>query len=331
MKHLSYRFRLVCPNISCSSRELEAPPPSGVAETDSKASESSVGRSPDSQPIKRKGVFFRKRNSKPIQRFLCKICNRSFSTATLSSCYRQKKRYLNQPIWRLFVSGVSHRRISRLLNVTQNTVARKLVFLAGVAEDKHDQFLTSLEAAPLKAIQFDEMETFEKSKCLPLSISLVVAEKSRKILGLRVASMPAKGPLAEFSRKKYGYRPDHRRREASDLFKSLHKVIHPNAQITSDENPKYPKWISSHFSTITHATVKGRRGCITGQGELKKIGFDPLFDLNHTCAMIRANVNRMFRRTWCTTKRPDRLLAHLYLYMQYHNEVLTRSVVAEAT
>jgi len=38
----------------------------------------------------------------------------------------------------------------------------------------------------------------------------------------------------------------------------------------------------------THRTVKGRRGSIAGQGELKKIGFDPLFSLNHTCAMLRA-------------------------------------------
>ena len=59
-----------------------------------------------------------------------------------------------------------------------------------------------------------------------------------------------------------------------------------------------------------------------GQGELKKIGFDPLFDLNHTAAMIRANINRLFRRTWCTTKRADRLEAHLELYVQYHNREL---------
>jgi hypothetical protein len=38
--------------------------------------------------------------------------------------------------------------------------------------------------------------------------------------------------------------------------------------------------------------------------------------------MIRANVNRMFRRTWCTTKRRDRLEAHLVLYADYHNEQL---------
>jgi hypothetical protein len=93
--------------------------------------------------------------------------------------------------------------------------------------------------------------------------------------------------------------------------------------ITTDENPKYPGWLRSVFPEATHETHKGRRGCRTGQGELKKIGFDPLFGLNHTAAMIRANVNRMFRRTWCTTKRPARLALHLELYVFYHNTVLT--------
>ena len=55
----------------------------------------------------------------------------------------------------------------------------------------------------------------------------------------------------------------------------------------------------------------------------KKVKFDPLFSLNHTFAMLRANVNRLFRKTWCTTKKPQRLADHLALYALYHNEVLT--------
>ena len=77
-----------------------------------------------------------------------------------------------------------------------------------------------------------------------------------------------------------------------------------------------------HLPEADHQTVKGLRGCIAGQGELKKAGFDPLFALNHSAAMIRANVNRMFRRTWCRTQRRERLALHLALYAQYHNDVL---------
>jgi hypothetical protein len=59
---------------------------------------------------------------------------------------------------------------------------------------------------------------------------------------------------------------------------------------------------------------------------LKKVGFDPLFSLNHTAAMIRANVNQLARRTWCTTKRPENLLARLYTYLHFHNTQLLPSL-----
>jgi hypothetical protein len=39
--------------------------------------------------------------------------------------------------------------------------------------------------------------------------------------------------------------------------------------------------------------------------------------------MLRANVNRLFRRTWCTTKKAQALVHHLAIYADYHNSVLT--------
>jgi hypothetical protein len=175
----------------------------------------------------------------------------------------------------------------------------------------------------ITSVHFDEMETFERSKCLPLSIPLAVEPRTRKILGFQVAQMPAKGPLTMISLKKYGPREDHRAFKAKALLEEIRPFLSPTVTITTDENPKYPGWLRSVLPEARHETHKGRRGCVTGQGELKKVGFDPLFGLNHTAAMIRANVNRMFRRTWCTTKRPDRLALHLELYVFYHNTVLT--------
>ena len=39
--------------------------------------------------------------------------------------------------------------------------------------------------------------------------------------------------------------------------------------------------------------------------------------------MLRANISRLIRKTWATTKRADRLAAHIAIYAWYHNEVLT--------
>ncbi|HXH75974.1 MAG TPA: hypothetical protein VNJ08_13465, partial [Bacteriovoracaceae bacterium] len=71
-----------------------------------------------------------------------------------------------------------------------------------------------------------------------------------------------------------------------------------------------------------HLTFKSERGCVAGQGELKKVRFDPLFIVNHTCAMFRANVNRLIRKTWCTTKDPQRLKDHLDIFMYFYNEII---------
>ena len=282
--------------------------------------------------IVRKGYFRRSSDGKVIPRFFCRDCRRTFSHASRSPCFGQKKRGLNEKIRRLLCSGVSQRRIALLLGISRTTVERKFLFLAERARVEHGKFLHSLARAgvlPARALQFDEMESFERSKCLPISIPLAVLPSSRKILGVGVASMPARGPLAELSRKKYGKRADERAREASLLLYSLVLKVVPNVEILTDQNPKYPAWIRRELPHAVHRTTKGRRGCIVGQGELKKIGFDPLFSLNHTAAMIRANVNRLFRRTWCTTKRKDRLLAHLLIYTHFHNEKLTASVAKD--
>jgi hypothetical protein len=46
--------------------------------------------------------------------------------------------------------------------------------------------------------------------------------------------------------------------------------------------------------SITLIEGKARR---QGNGELKKIGFDPLFSFNHTAAMLRDSVSRLVRQT----------------------------------
>ena len=131
--------------------------------------------------------------------------------------------------------------------------------------------------------------------------------------------MGAKGRLTKKSLKLYGKQYDERSKKRKELFRQLAPSIAEGAIITSDSNPYYPKDVKRHFPNCLHVTVLGKRGALTGQGELKKIQFDPLFSLNHTCAMFRANVARLIRKTWCTTKCKERLADHLAIYAIYHN------------
>jgi transposase-like protein len=270
--------------------------------------------------IVRNGYFKRKSDHRRIRRYQCKRCAKYFSFATSHPCFGQNKRQLNAKIKTLFCSGVSGRRMAKILKISRDTVSNKLKHLGHVAKIKNMELKFSHLSS--EAIQFDEMETFEHTKLKPLSIPLAVDKKTRRILGFKVAIMPAKGHLAKLSRKKYGRRPDERKQARLELLRELGLSVCPFAKIESDQHPIYPSEIKLEFPFAEHLTHPGQRGSIVGQGELKKIRFDPLFSLNHTCAMLRANINRLFRRTWCTTKKRERLNDHIAIYVEYHNSKL---------
>jgi hypothetical protein len=80
--------------------------------------------------------------------------------------------------------------------------------------------------------------------------------------------------------------------------------------------------------TWKHITTKGGRGSVVGYGELKKLGYDPLFSLNHCCAMIRDNLKRLSRRTWCTTKKIENLQNQLNVFQYFYNTRLNNRALA---
>ena len=214
--------------------------------------------------------------------------------------------------------------MTRLLQTNRKTIVRKFIFLGqwalwNLRQNQH------IPKKKITTIVFDDMETFEQTKFKPLSISLAVEDKTRFILGFRISEMPAKGVLAKRALEKYGKRVDGRRKARRELFTQLKPILVNNVTIKSDQNPHYGLDIRRIFPRGQHLAYKGRRGCVVGQGELKAGGFDPLFTLNHTAAMYRANVNRLFRRTWNTTKKAMCLEWHMALYTWYHNFVLLNS------
>lgn len=221
---------------------------------------------------------------------------------------------------RLLCSGVSQRRAAKILTLNRVTVVRKFLFLSMRA---HFEFVSGNYKKPrAQKIEFDDMETFEHSKYKPLSITLAVESKTRRILGLEVSRMASKVGRP-YILKKYGKPADERRGGRKRLFRHLRKIVEERVEIRSDCNPYYEREVSKYFPNSKYYRFLGKRSAATGQGELKKVRFDPLFSLNHTCAKFRADVNRLIRKTWCTTKKKDRLYAHLILYANYHNQQLT--------
>lgn len=271
-----------------------------------------------------KGVFRRKSDRKTVQRYFCKNCCRGFSGATSSHNFGQNKRHINHSIWRLLCSSVSMRRAARLLNVSRLTVERKRKFMAARCQMKNILFLDNYQCEGSKfLIQFDDLETSIHTKLKPVSVTVAVSASQRKILWFEVSTMPAKGHLARLSRKRYGFRRDARADGLRKLLEAIRPAIVTETEFASDQNPLYGPALRSCYPENRLVQHKSRRGCLTGQGELKKAEFDPIFSINHTFAMLRANMNRLVRRTWCTSKTVEGLREHLHLYVRYHNQFLT--------
>lgn len=268
----------------------------------------------------RSGQFWRKSDGRSVQRFRCLTCKKTFSQATFHPCFRQKKRHKNEPLRKHLSSGLSLRRAARVMCLNRKTVVRKFRFLA--AQSRIAMEIFNLIRSPAVEVMFDELETFEHTKCKPLSLICALEAKTCRILAFEVAQMPANGRLAAISRKKYGPRPDLRSHARTAVFEKLKPIVIENATFRSDSNPHYPKFVITAFPKATHITVKGKRGSSTGQGELKKVKFDPLFSLNHTFAKSRADMNRLFRKTWCTTKNIQGLIDHFSIFAHYHNQNL---------
>src|ERR1700744_3804283 len=113
-------------------------------------------------------------------------------------------------------------------------------------------------------MEIDDMETSIHTKCKPGSITFAVEKGTRRILGVRLSEMPAKGKLAKISRRKYGPRKDERAKARAELFADLKPILESHAVIKSDQNPHYPAGVKRHFPNCTHQTFKGRRGCVVG-------------------------------------------------------------------
>jgi hypothetical protein len=216
-------------------------------------------------------------------------------------------------------SGVTLRRTAKNLRVTYRTVCRKFRWLSERASAFH-----GLQKFKVRELQFDEMESIEHTKLKPLTIVLAVSE-SYQILGMKVGSIPAKGHLAGISHRKYGLRRDESSTKIRDLLSEVKSQLlcYPNV-IKSDFKPSYKNIVQQEYPDtcyVQHLAKqnKEKRREMKYQAKEKQV-YDPLFAVNQRCAMLRADIKRLTRRSWCTTKIPENLEKHLMLYIAHNNK-----------
>lgn len=263
------------------------------------------------------GFFYRQDDARPVRRFRCKHCCKTFSRAGFSVFYRHRHRRLHETVRRLLANGGTLRGIAKQLNIDKDTVARMLVQLAIQARQREQNRLAGAPRAT--SVQFDELISFEHTKMKPLSVAIISDSDRWRLLGFAVSRIPASGHLAEKSREKYGPRPDESVVSRRDLFSATAAYIDANPIIRTDKHSAYPPLVKRYLQDATHLRFQGAKAAVVGQGELKKLGKDPLFCINHQLAMCRARISRLFRRSWNTTKLPERLADHMVIFLDHYN------------
>ena len=207
-----------------------------------------------------------------------------------------------------------------LLGISKNTVLAKTIFLSKKATIEHEKFLAMMQT-PVKHMQFDDLVTKEQTKLKPLSITIAVDVKTRAILAMQVSQIGAFGHLAKKAVAKYGTRRNNHFKKAKNMFADISSSINENVLIETDEHKRYPDIIKANFPNAIHKTYKGEKACVVGQGELKQNSNDPLFAINHTCAMLRDNIGRLVRRSWGLSQKGYMLQHHLNLFKYFYNQI----------
>ena len=82
------------------------------------------------------GYYTRSSDGQRVNRYRCKSCHKTFSSATLSPLKWQKKRQVNYPLMKLLSHNVSLSGAAKILNINPKTVARKLTFLGETCRHK---------------------------------------------------------------------------------------------------------------------------------------------------------------------------------------------------
>lgn len=277
---------------------------------------------PGSAHFIKKGYHYVRRLNQKFKKYQCKNCGRYFSSRTFKADYRHKKMDLNKLFAKLLIEGNSLRGIGRTLGLTYNNTYKKFLWFKKLVETEKMKLRYSAEE-----LQFDELESIHHTKCKPLSLILVANEKYQ-LLSAKVADMPAKGRLAEFSRKKYGMRKNERASKLREAFTEVLAGLKASPQsIKSDAHPVYKKIVHEYFPESVyeqHARKPNKNKLQERLHEkLHKKQFDPIFIINHTCARLRDRTKRLARRNWCTTKKVENLQLHLdiFVMMQFGLEL----------
>ncbi len=272
----------------------------------------------------RHGSYVAKCRPRPIPRFRCKSCRRTFSRQTFRMDYRDHRPHLNAQLFTLLASGVGLRQSARDLGLSRSCTelkARKI--------GRHLRRLNLNLRGPLppgSTLQFDELETYEgRRNTRPLTVPTLIETESRFVIWSESAPIRPGGKKSE--KRQRAIEADERRfgprKHLSDtsVRRTLARVV-PLVQhlttvlVDSDEKKSYPPLLRQAFGErLVHRQTSSRE---------ERTVWNPLFPINHTEAILRDLTGRLRRESWLVSKRRRWLDVALHVFIAYRNFVRRR-------
>jgi len=260
------------------------------------------------------GYFKPSWSKRPVPRYKCKTCGKTFSASTAKvETLNEKRPDVNQMVFDLYCSRMSLRRIAKVLQINRKTVVRKFYKLAGIAKGHHEWLIANQKIPCSDMIAVDEMEANESTKSKPLTMTVAVDGANGRILDISVSEIKAKGKIV--IKRKIDQVKANRIDTSSIGFKKVLSSIKilksrdSSLTIVTDGKPAYITHVKRVLPEAKHIRAVGRLD--------KK--YEPIWWLNHACAMFRHDLSRLSRKSIVFSRTKKGLEAHMYLYIAWKN------------
>jgi transposase-like protein len=264
-------------------------------------------------------------SAKRRQRFFCSSCLRKSCDHSLSLCFRLKKLdlALNGKIFTLFIEGISQRRISRSLSISEHCVQIRLRRLAVQALHFQSNILQPFRIH--EALCFDGLENFAASQYDVNNLQQALGRDSLFIYDFNLATLNRKGHMSPWQINRLSdieslngrYNPRSIRHATVDILSRLYQkrsALYPFTLI-SDEHFQYRRAINIDLSQlkIDHVTISSK---------ISRNFQNILFSVNHADLLIRQRVAAFARETISFSKTHASMCQKYALFMIYKNFML---------
>ena len=272
-----------------------------------------------------KGSYRRKRDPhRPIPRFRCTTCTRTFSREAFGTTYYLKRPELLLPVANLLISGCAHRQIARHLDCAPSTVTRLSVRLG-----RHAHRFLELSIARLgeigEAVALDHFEAFVRSQQERLGIATAVGQHSWYVYALQGAGYLRLGGR---SRRKRALKRQPISPPPGAVVDSTRKTLEyllryapGGLALCTDEHPAYPVAVRQLGPHIRHRAYPNPDRSPGGDATVARVRARAMFAVDLLHKLLRHSQAHHRRETIAFGRKRASVLGRAALFAVWRNMI----------